>query len=79
MGLDKCQNLAVTGKLDAVSASNPPLIANWGTNNIHLTLPTSCTNIPTTIDMYADVPFSPIFMNTRITMRAYHQERWIGQ
>ena len=78
-GWTNAKNLAVTGNLAAVSSSNPPLIANWTTGNIHLTAPTSCANTPTTIDVYADVPYSPVFWQASITMRAYHQERWIGQ
>lgn len=79
-GWTNAQNLAVTGKLEAVSSSNPPLVPNWTTNDVHRTSPTVCTGTLNMIDMYADVPYSPIFFwKTKITMRAYHQERWIGQ
>lgn len=78
-GWTNAQNLAVTGKLAAVSSSNPPLISNWKTSDIHRTAPTSCAKSPVTIDIYADVPYSPFFMRTSLRMKAYHQERWIGQ
>lgn len=80
-GWTNAQKLAVTGHLADVSTSNPPLIANWTTNNIHRTQPVTCNDAtpPTIIDMYADVPYSPIFWKYTINMKAYHQERWIGQ
>ena len=81
-GWTNAKNLAVTGNLAAVSSSNPPLIANWTTNDIHWTSSSTCSGPPSainTIDIYADVPYSPIAWRTGITMTAHHQERWIGQ
>lgn len=81
-GWTRAQNLAVTGTIEAVSASNPPLIKNWSTGMIDLDTDPACIPTPTafkTIDLEARVPYSPVFWNTVITMKAYHQETWIGQ
>lgn len=81
-GWTNAKNLAVTGNLAAVSASNPPLIANWSTDNIHWTSAATCSGPPAdidNIDIYADVSYTPIAWRTAITMTAHHQERWIGQ
>lgn len=81
-GWARAQNMAVTGTIEAVSSSNPPLIKDWTTGMIDLKTDPSCNPTPMafkTIDLEARVPYSPVFWNTVITMKAYHQETWIGQ
>ena len=84
-GLTNAKNLAVYGEL-TVSAGDQPLIPNWSTSDITLTLPTDCTALPspTVIRLDATVPFTGIMLgaiglSNAITMHAQHEERFIGE
>jgi Flp pilus assembly protein TadG len=80
-GLTKAKNLAVYGN---IGGTGNPLIAGWSTSNVTLVQPSSCSTLPTIIQLRASVPFtsvmlSAIGLSNTITMHVQHEERWIGE
>lgn len=84
-GGTRAKNLAVYGN---IAGTGNPLISNWTTSSLTVTVPTTatCANSTVTtipiIEMTASVPYRPILMaafGSTWTFAVKRQERWIGQ
>ena len=84
-GLTKAKNLAVYGKLNP-GAGDAPLVENWATTNVTLTIPNSCGSLtaPIVVELQATVLFNAVLLSVvglpnSLTFTVRHQERSVGE